>query len=74
MNRIPYVLLYLAVTAFAAWNTLMCLRAGAVTFRNGRQITRTQDPVYFWISISLGLGALALLLWMGVWFAYQISR
>jgi hypothetical protein len=66
-----FALLYIAITALTVWNTTMCLRVGVITVRNGRQITRLENPILFWTGISCGFGALAMELFIGIFIAYQ---
>jgi hypothetical protein len=61
----------IAITGFTAWSITVCLRTGVLGLRNGIQISRRQSPIWFWVGISPGIGALVLEIGVGLWIAYQ---
>ena len=67
-------LLFLALACFAAWSTTMCARSGVLMAR-GVQVSRSENPIQFWILIAIGYcgSVMALLIplfvamvWIGV--------
>jgi hypothetical protein len=65
-------LIVCAVVGVAAWSATTALRLGKFTNRNGFEINRREDPIFFWLSIFLGLAPLAACLCIGMWVAYQL--
>jgi hypothetical protein len=67
-------LIYFAITGFTALSITLCLRTGVLGLRNGIQISRRQSPIWFWVGISLGIGALVLAICVGLWIAHQVLK
>jgi hypothetical protein len=59
------VLVLFFALGVSAWSSIKALRIGVFTNRDGLQISRVENPIVFWISISLGLGIPAVVLCLG---------
>ena len=64
-------LLVCSLAGFSAWSATIAVRLGKFTNRNGIQIRRREDPIIFWLYISMGFFPLAVCLFVGLWAAYQ---
>ena len=61
-----------ALSGFSAWSATIGLRLGKFTNRNGIEISRREDPIIFWLTISLAFVPLAACLSIGLWISYQL--
>jgi hypothetical protein len=65
-------LLVCALAGFTAWSATVAIRLGKFTNRGGIEISRREDPVIFWLYISMGFIPLAACIFVGLWAAYQL--
>jgi hypothetical protein len=53
---------------------MIALRLGKFTNRNGIEVSRRENPIVYWLAISLAFGSLAAILFIGLWISYQLVR
>jgi hypothetical protein len=63
-----------ALAGFTAWSAMIALRLGKFTNRNGIEVSRRENPIVYWLAISLAFGSLAAILFIGLWISYQLVR
>jgi hypothetical protein len=62
-------LFVLVALGSSARNSITSLRTGAFTNRDGVEINRLENPLLFWMGISLGLGLPIIVICFGLWTA-----
>lgn len=65
-------LLVCALAGFTAWSATVAIRLGKFTNRGGIEISRREDPVIFWLYISMGFVPPVACILVGLWAAYQL--